>query len=166
MIYHFSQVYLPKPNLCYIIWIKKEEELTSNWMQMKHIAEIVASCFEMERAILNRSDRAYIDIMMASAQNHRRLVTVIFSSCNRKIYTYIRGSLNKCPDFLVCALLLIVHTRNSSPLRSDLLRLQCTCTVPTISGRPHESPLVWACQWPSSQPISSPQLSVSDSLWA
>ena len=26
--------------------------------------------------------------------------------------------------------------------------------------------LVWACQWPSSQPLSSPQLSHNDSLWA
>ena len=33
--------------------------------------------------------------------------------------------------FFVCALLLIVHTWNSSPLRSNLPRLQCTCTVPT-----------------------------------
>ena len=28
------------------------------------------------------------------------------------------------------------------------------------------SPLVWACQWPSSQPLSSPQLPRNDSLWA
>ena len=52
---------------------------------------------------------------------------------------------------------------NSSPLRSNLLRLQCTCiTVTTPSGRPNGSPLVW----PSSQPLSSPQLSHNDSLWA
>ena len=45
--------------------------------------------------------------------------------------------------FFVWALLLIVYTWNSSPLRSNLLRLQCTCcTVPTTSGRPHRSPLV------------------------
>ena len=51
-------------------------------------------------------------------------------------------------------------------LRSNLLRLQCTCsTVPTTSERPHRRPLVWACQWPSSQPLSSPQLSHNDSLW-
>ena len=68
--------------------------------------------------------------------------------------------------FFVWALLLIVHTWNSSPLRSNLLQLQCTCTVPTASGWPHGSPLVWACQWPSSQPPSSPQLSYNDSLWA
>ena len=30
----------------------------------------------------------------------------------------------------------------------------------------HGSPLVLACQWPSSQPLSSPQLSHKDSLWA
>ena len=68
--------------------------------------------------------------------------------------------------FFVWALLFIVHTWNSSPLRSNLLRLQCTCsTVPTTSGRPHGSPIVWACQWPSSQTLSSPQLFHNDSLW-
>ena len=76
----------------------------------------------------------------------------------------IRGDFNKFPDFFVWAFLLIVHTWNSSPFRSTLLRLQCTCcTVPTTSGRPHGSPLVWTCQWPSSQPVSSPQFSHNDS---
>ena len=68
--------------------------------------------------------------------------------------------------FFVWALLLIVHTGNSSPLRSNLLQLQHTCSVPTTSGRPNGSPLTWACQWPLSQPLSSPQLSHNDSLWA
>ena len=59
------------------------------------------------------------------------------------------------------------HTWNSRPLRSNLIQLQCTCcTVPTTSGRPHGSPLVWACLWPSSRPLSSPQLSHNNSLWA
>ena len=63
----------------------------------------------------------------------------------------------KFSDFFVWALLLIVHTWNSSPLRGNLLRLQCTCcTVPTTSGRTHGCPHVWACQWPSSQPLSAP----------
>ena len=66
----------------------------------------------------------------------------------------------------VWALLLTVHTRNSRSLRSSLLRLQCTCITPTISGRPHGCPLVWACQWPSSQPLLSLQLSYNDTLWA
>ena len=61
---------------------------------------------------------------------------------------------------------LIVHTWNSSPLWSNLPRLQCTFIVPTTSGRPHRSPLVWASQWPSSLPLSSPQLSHNDGLWA
>ena len=66
--------------------------------------------------------------------------------------------------FFVWVLLLIVHTWNSSPLLSNLLRLQCTCfTVPTSSARPHGSPLVWECQWPSSQHLSSPQLSHNNS---
>ena len=68
--------------------------------------------------------------------------------------------------FFVWALLLIVHAWNSSPFRSNLLRLKCACcTIPT-SRRPHWSPLLWVCQWPSSQPLSSPQLSHNDSLWA
>ena len=59
--------------------------------------------------------------------------------------------------FFVWALLLTVHTWNSSPLQSNLLQLQYTCcTVPTTSGRPHGSPLVCVCQWPSSQPLLSP----------
>ena len=69
--------------------------------------------------------------------------------------------------FFVWALLLIVHTWNSSPLRSNLLRLQCTCfTVPTTYGRPIEVLLCRACQWPSSRPLSSPQLFHNNSLWA
>ena len=69
--------------------------------------------------------------------------------------------------FFVWPLLLIVHSWNSSPLQSNLLRLQCTCcTIPTTSGRPHGNPLVWACQWPSSQPLSSPQLSHNNNLSA
>ena len=68
--------------------------------------------------------------------------------------------------FFLWALLLILHTWNSTPLRNNLLRMQCTCcTVPTTSRRPHGSPLVRMCQWPSSQPLSSPQLSHNDSLW-
>ena len=67
--------------------------------------------------------------------------------------------------FFVWTLLLIVHKWSSSPLRSNLLRLKCTCfTIPTTSARPHGSPFVRACQWPSSQPLSSPQLSHNDSL--
>ena len=69
--------------------------------------------------------------------------------------------------FFVWALLLIVHTWNSSTLWSNLPQLQCTCfTVQTTSARTHGSPLVWVCQWPSSRPLSSPQLSRNDSVWA
>ena len=68
--------------------------------------------------------------------------------------------------FFVCALLLLVHTWNSSPFRSNLLQRQCTCfTFPTTSWRTHGGTFVWACQWPSSKPLSSPQLSHNDSLW-
>ena len=69
--------------------------------------------------------------------------------------------------FFVWALLLKVHTWNSSPLQSNLHQLQCTCcTVPTAFGRPHGSPLVWVCQRPSSHTLSSPQLYHNNSLWA
>ena len=81
----------------------------------------------------------------------------------------VRGLLNKVPDFFVWALLLIVRPWNSSPFRSNLLRLQCPCcTVPTTSRRPYGSPLVWTCQWSSPQPLSSPQLSLPNCLilWA
>ena len=82
------------------------------------------------------------------------------------IYIY-EGHTISFQTFFVWALLSIVHTWNSHPFWSNLLWLQCTCcTVPTTSGRPHGSPLVWAGQWPSSQPLSSPQLSHNDSLWA
>ena len=78
------------------------------------------------------------------------------------IHTYIWRADDKFPYFFVWELLLIEHTWNCSPLRSNLIRLQRTCTVPTNSGRLHGSPLVWACQWPSSQLLSSPQLSLGN----
>ena len=77
------------------------------------------------------------------------------------IYIYTR-IINKFPDFFVWALLFVVHTWNYCPLWG-----QCTCcTVLTTLARPHSSLLAWACQWPSPQPLSSPQLSHNDSLWA
>ena len=84
--------------------------------------------------------------------------------CNIYIYTYEVHTIS-FQTFFIWALLLIEHTWNSSPLQSNLLQLQCTCTVPTTSGGPYEHSLVWACQWPLSQPLSSPQLSHNVSLW-
>ena len=79
----------------------------------------------------------------------------------KKHQMHIRGANDKFPDFFRMGTFI-----DSNLLRSNLLRLQCTCIVQTTSGRPHGSRLVWACQWPSSQPLSSPQLSHNDSLWA
>ena len=67
--------------------------------------------------------------------------TVIF-----RLVSFIRRLVNldgrtSFQTFSVWALLLIVHTWNSNPLQSNLLRLQCTCTVSTTSGRLHGSPL-------------------------
>ena len=79
------------------------------------------------------------------------LQTIITSSTilnKNNLYSYEVHTIS-FQTFFVCALLLIVHTWNSSPLWTNLPQLQCTCcTIPTSSGRPHESPLVWACQWP------------------
>ena len=81
------------------------------------------------------STRENLDPAVVKVDEHKKL--------------YIRGSFNKFLDIFVWALLLIVHTWNSSPLRSNLPRLQCTCCIiPTTSGRLNGSPLVWACQWP------------------
>ena len=63
------------------------------------------------------------------------LAEIRWSVCMSKSHRSLRGSLNKFPEFLVWALLLIVHTWNSSLLRSNILRLQCTCcTVPITSA--------------------------------
>ena len=49
---------------------------------------------------------------------------------------------------------------------NNLLGLQCTCcTVPISSGRPQGSLQMYACQWFSSQPLSSLQLTHNNSLW-
>ena len=71
--------------------------------------------------------------------------------------------------FFVWALLLIVHTWNSSPLRSNLLRLQCSCcTVPTTSGRPHGCPLCPLCplwqEW-SCGLVHRPGGNATDPIW-
>ena len=92
---------------------------------------------------------------------------LIFYKINKVIYDKYKANWICFQTFFVWALLLIIHTRNSCPLRSNFLRLQCTCcTVTTTSARANWSPLLWACQWPSSHPLSSPQLSHNDSRWA
>ena len=85
----------------------------------------------------------------------------------KNYWLFFRGAYDKFLDFFVWALLLIVQTWNSSSIRRNLLQLQgACCTVPTTSRRPHGSPLVWTCQWPSPQTLSSPQFSHNDSLCA
>ena len=67
-------------------------------------------------------------------------------------YTYKMHTIS-FQTFFVWALLLIINKWKSSPLRSNLLRLQFTwCNVPTTSGRPHGSPL---CQHVTASLISS-----------
>ena len=83
-----------------------------------------------------------------------------YMQCNYEVHSI------SFQTFLVWTLLLTVHTKNSGPLQSILLRHQYTCcTVPTTSGKPPGSLLVWACIGPSSQPLSCPQLWNNDCLW-
>ena len=71
---------------------------------------------------------------------HKRndLIKVVSSNIFEPYYIY-EVHTTGFQTFFVWALSLIVHTWNSSPLRSNLLRLQCTCTVPTTSW--------WKCYW-------------------
>ena len=113
-------------------------------------------------SLLSYSRKSFLMESLTSLQNRQ---SVYSWSCRQRVEKVkVQGAHNKFPNFFVWVLLLIVHTWNSSPLRSHLLRLQCTCcTVPTITGKPHGSPLVWPCQWPSSQPLLSPHLCHNDS---
>ena len=96
----------------------------------------------------------YIYILYAFVCVYKYIVYVCFYLCvcacifyvfvNVLLSVYVcTSACNKFPDFFfVWALSLIVDTWNSSSLRSNLLRLQCTCTVPTTSGRPRGSPFL------------------------
>ena len=76
---------------------------------------------------------------------------------------FLRCAYDKFPDFFRKDT--FIDSTHRKP--RNLPQLQCTCsTVPTTPGKPHGSPLVWECQSPSSQPLSSPQLFHNDSLWA
>ena len=62
-------------------------------------------------------------------------ISPVFIECSSLINRY-EDHRNKFPDFFCMVFLLIVHTWHSSPLRSNLLRLQCTyCTIPTTSAK-------------------------------
>ena len=89
---------------------------------------------------------------------------MILDICN--IFNDIRGAYDKFPDFFHMGTFIdsthmkLVLFEVITPAAMHLL--YCS----TTSGRLHGSPLVWACQWPLSQPLSSPQLSHNNSLWA
>ena len=89
------------------------------------------------------------------------LLCFVFVFC----FQYIRRSLNKFPDFFHMGTF-IDSTHKVVPFKVISSQLQCTCTIPTTSGMSHGSALLWAYQWSSSQPLSSPQLSHNDNLWA
>ena len=139
---------------------------SSNWESINfRISLLYTFIFADFKSHTDRSNKQHISIkitkLLPTTEGSDLLKPKLFRKPD------IRGSLNKFPGFFVWALLLIVHIWNSCPLRINLFRLLCICyTVPTTSGRPHWSPLVWACQWPWSQPLSSPQLSHNDSFWA
>ena len=130
--------------------------------------EILVKCFNWENKAISSPICNWMIIFWESAF----MLKIFFYHCKYWLVWFLCFMVYKLhtisfQTFFIWALLLIVHTWNSSRLRSNLLQLQCTCcTVPTTYGRSHGSPLVWACQWPSSQPLSSPQLSHNDSLSA
>ena len=74
-----------------------------------------------------------MDCLKYSKQIYFESFIIFFIACNLLFFLdttllfeiCLWGSLNKF-NFFVWAVLLIVHTWNSSPLRSNLLRLQCT----------------------------------------
>ena len=75
----------------------------------------------------------------------------------------LQVSLNKFPDFFRMGTYMIVHTWNSSALRSNPPPAAIHLLYHSNSfWKAHGSPLVWANQWPSSQPLSSPQFERSD----
>ena len=138
--------------------ISYEWTIENQQMYLRIVEQILTEGFRLVCQSLSRSKTLIFARKKISLFTHTHTHT--------HIYIYAVHTI-RFQTFFVWALVLIVHIWNSSPLWSNLLRLQCTCcTVPTTSGRPHGIPLVWACQWSSPLPLSSPQLSHNDSLWA
>ena len=149
---------------CIVFFLNCDCVRTMVWMHHMDTNEMQEKKLErkytrMLHAVLHKSWKKHYTKNLA-------VQSLTFSLTNKpnNIDVYIWGLFKKFPDFCMRALLLIIHTWNSTPFRSNLLWLQSTCIISTTSGRPHGSPLVWPCQWPSSQPLSSPQLSHNDSL--
>ena len=141
-------------SLFYMVWNTNENKFIICYFCMYFLFDKYVSILMESRNTTSRVLYARKDVYKKWVCNDTHTLIYIY------IYTYTRL-------FFVWALLLVVHIWKYNPLRSNLLRLQCTCcTVLTTSRRPHGSSLVWECQWPSSQPLSSPQLSHNDSLWA
>ena len=79
---------------------------------------------------------------------------------------YVREARNKFPDFFrICTFIDSTDMKRYSPPKSPPAAMHFLYWSKNFC-KAHGSPHVWACQWPSSQPLSSPQLSHNDSLWA
>ena len=86
--------------------------------------------------------RTTLDFEILSSLDTLRMLSARFNSLAfnttlESILLDLRGAYDIFLTFYVWVLLLIVHPWNSSPLRSNLLQPQCTCTVPPNSERPH-----------------------------
>ena len=75
----------------------------------------------------------------SSLKNHTQNIAHQASS---QKFRQIRGANDKFPDFFRIGTLIDSTYMKLLSLRSNLLRLRCTCTAPTTSGKPHGGPLV------------------------
>ena len=114
---------------------------------------------------------AEVSFLIAKCQNGLKNSLLEISSCERKsghedYHTHEDHRIN-FQTFFVWALLLIVYTWNSSPIRSNLLlaAMHLLYRSNNFWEAPWKSSYV-SVSMTSSQPLSSPQLSHNDSLWA
>ena len=144
-------------------WRKKSD--TNNFCSK---STIIGMCFKSDRLVKFGLGSLFLQDQLTLKDSVISNSVYIYTHTYIYIYIYIyEVHTISFQTFFVWALLLVVHSWNSSPFQSNLLRMQCACcTVSTISGRSHGSPLVFKCQWPSLQPLLSPQLSHNDTLWA
>ena len=131
---------LPSDKRIYIDKIQDKALTASAWIWQSHrdttIWKSLVLSWDTAGALLASGNDASAPKLCLNPHAHTRMYMGIYKYRCVKIISWI----------LNCEMWVCVHIRGAY-------------------GRPHGSPLVWACLWPSSQPLSSPQLSHNDSLW-